>query len=212
MKILGIAPVAGLASTRYRNCPSIVSTSIVAHGGRQDISAASQLRRVRRLGLRIAIGGRTKAGGGSRRLSTSCAAYSWCSCQLSFLSDQVSNKRSGGRRAREPSRLSRLCRARHDPPVLRESARGPDGAFCGGGLSRAASPKMNFIHDVSLPISISAPYSIRPCVLRPRPIGWSKPRPPPPGPVGQAPCFISKNSAIAWARFLTSSFSKRLRR
>jgi hypothetical protein len=39
------------------------------------------------------------------------------------------------RRAGEISCLSRLCRARHGPPVLREGTRRPDGAFCRGGLS-----------------------------------------------------------------------------
>ena len=39
------------------------------------------------------------------------------------------------RRAGETSHLSRLCRARHGPPSLREGTRRPDGAFRGGRLS-----------------------------------------------------------------------------
>src|SRR5277367_2380168 len=39
------------------------------------------------------------------------------------------------RRAGGISSLPKLCCTRYGPPVLREGTRGPDGAFCGGGLS-----------------------------------------------------------------------------
>ena len=45
------------------------------------------------------------------------------------------------RRAGELSRLSRLCRARHGPPVLREGTRRPDGAFCCGRCSLSMRSK-----------------------------------------------------------------------